>query len=137
MTFLDLLTDFPSLRPTLEEILDKLPPQQPRYYSHVTSPLASPTVLRFAFTLIRWQSPLASREKCGLCTDWIYRMSVRRGFIDPLSDGDATAIGEEEKAERRAKEHDGYYADLDHMHIFARPTRVRLHTSLRSSRVRA
>ena len=128
-TFLDLLIDYPSLQPPLEEVLDKLPPQQPRYYSHVTSPLASSTSLRFAFSLVRWRSPIKGRDRRGLCTDWLYRLSVGRGFVAPLEgEEERAALDREAEAERKALEREGYEAtkdDSEGVPVFARPTRVR------------
>lgn len=123
-TFIDLLNDFLSLQPPLEEILDKLPPQQPRYYSHVTSPLASPTTLRFAFSLVRWRSSLKGRSRRGICTDWLYRLSVRHGFVEAIDEEDTAILVHEAEAERRVKEQEGYEANTTTIPLFARPARV-------------
>jgi len=119
-SFVDLLVDYPSLNPPLEEVLDKLPLQQPRYYSHVTSPLASTTTIKFAFSLVRWKSPNKGRKRRGLCTDWLYRLSVNQGYISPLDDD---KNDEENSNIERATEitHKDEYVPL-----FARPTRVRI-----------
>lgn len=55
LCLLDLLALFPSAKPSLEALLSTLPALQPRYYSLTCSPLANPSVLSVAFSVVEYE----------------------------------------------------------------------------------
>lgn len=75
MTVLELLQAFPALCPKLPELLALLPAMPRRFYSLASSPLATPHVARFCFSVVAWHAdalkdPLHERgpQRWGLAT---------------------------------------------------------------------
>jgi len=69
---LDLLTFFPSCRPTIVHLADLITTISPRYYSVVSSPLTDPRVVRFAFSVVDFTvNDDEGRRKGGLCTSYL------------------------------------------------------------------
>ncbi|GMH32828.1 hypothetical protein BSKO_00662 [Bryopsis sp. KO-2023] len=68
-SLLDILSSFPSCKPSLAGLLDLLPPLPPRMYSVTTSQDAHPNKAQFAFTLAKFTTPYGARE--GVATSWM------------------------------------------------------------------
>lgn len=68
-SLLDILTDFPSAHPSLDMLVQQLPPLQPRSYSVVSAPIISPTRVRVAFSVAQYKARNEIRN--GLCTSWL------------------------------------------------------------------
>jgi methionine synthase reductase len=73
LNFVELLYLFPSCQPPLDHLLSLLPQLMPRFYSIATSPLADPTTIGIAFTVVdELIGPNTSIRRRGLCTNWLH-----------------------------------------------------------------
>eukprot|EP00963_Diacronema_lutheri_P007204 scaffold630_cov350-Pavlova_lutheri.AAC.15 len=67
---LDILKKFKSCAPTLESLLDTLPPLLPRMYSIANSPLRNPGSIQVAFSVFRYVTE-GGYLKRGVATNWL------------------------------------------------------------------
>lgn len=72
LSLIDILDCFPSCRPSLEFLLDLLPPLAPRMYSAASCISAHSQKVQFAFTLAKITTPKTHRE--GVATGWMNKI---------------------------------------------------------------
>merc|ERR1712146_127333 len=81
----ELLEQFPSCKVPLAQLVQMLPPLQPRYYSIASAPSTHPSEIHVAFSLVRYaveHPDSKSIERKGLCTNWLYRECATRQLIE-------------------------------------------------------
>lgn len=78
-SLLDILMSFPSCKPSLEGLLDLLPPLAPRMYSVTTCEQSHSGRVQFAFTLAKFTNPYGDRQ--GVATSWM------DGLLTPMLQG--------------------------------------------------
>ena len=75
VTFADVLTRYPSARPSLEHLVALIPCTRPRLYSIASSPrFVGPSVVELAIVILNWKSPSGVKRK-GTGTDYVRRLS--------------------------------------------------------------
>lgn len=84
LSLLDVLSYFPSCQPSLDYLLDLLPPLAPRHYSVTSCMDAHPGKVQFAFTLAKIKNATGTRE--GVATGWMN--NLLRPFLE--GNGDAS-----------------------------------------------
>ncbi|MEO6244688.1 MAG: sulfite reductase subunit alpha, partial [Opitutaceae bacterium] len=67
--FVDLLAEFPSARPTPQELVDQLRKLMPRLYSIASSPKAHPSDVHLTVAIVRYETN--SRERVGVCSTFL------------------------------------------------------------------
>jgi len=68
----EILDRFPSCKPSIQTLLQILPPQQPRYYSISSSPLVYANEIHFAYNILEYNCPKPYEQtKRGLCTSFL------------------------------------------------------------------
>jgi NADPH-ferrihemoprotein reductase len=78
----ELLELFPSCRPPLDHLLDRLPELQPRAYSIASSGRKDPTVFAVAFNVVNYKLKCGGVNgsfevsRAGLCTNWLHRLAA-------------------------------------------------------------
>ncbi|KAG2382676.1 hypothetical protein C9374_005256 [Naegleria lovaniensis] len=68
----DILSWYPSCKPSLSHLLQELPPLLPRYYSISSSPIKHPDEAHIAFSIIKFETPPPYHTiRHGSCTSWL------------------------------------------------------------------
>ncbi|CAK9297297.1 unnamed protein product, partial [Gordionus sp. m RMFG-2023] len=76
ISLLHILRAFPTCKPTLENLLENLPPLQPRAYSISNSPYEIHNKITFVFTLIQIPSDeYFPQKRFGLCTGYLANLA--------------------------------------------------------------
>lgn len=74
--FLDVLHTFTSCQPPLERLVEFLPRLQPRYFSAASSPLANPSHMRIAFSVVELpRRGWSKAQRLGVATGWFERVT--------------------------------------------------------------
>lgn len=69
-TYLEVLTDFSSVRVPLHRLLELIPRLRPRAFSIASSPLAHPGEVHLCVAVVSYKTRLR-RQKIGVCSSWI------------------------------------------------------------------
>lgn len=69
-TVLEILEEFPSVEPTIGQLVGMLPVNKPRYYSISSSPLLSPKVASVTISVVSGISP-TGRRHLGCCSNFL------------------------------------------------------------------
>jgi sulfite reductase alpha subunit-like flavoprotein len=72
-SFLDVLDDFDSARPSLDYLLDLFPKLQPRAFSISSSQHYNPSQLTISMVVVRYRSQ-TNRLRRGVCSSWISQL---------------------------------------------------------------
>jgi sulfite reductase (NADPH) flavoprotein alpha-component len=67
--FVDLLAEFPSARPTPQELVDQLRKLMPRLYSIASSPLVHPSDVHLTVAIVRYHTN--NRDRVGVCSTFL------------------------------------------------------------------
>ena len=67
--FIDVLTEFPSARPTPQELVEQMRRLVPRLYSIASSPLKHPTEIHLLVAVVRYMSN--NRPRLGVCSTYL------------------------------------------------------------------
>ena len=70
VTFEDVLRDFPSAHPSLEKLLEIIPPIKPRHYSIASSMKMHPNSVHLLVVLVSWETG-AKKSRFGHCTRYL------------------------------------------------------------------
>jgi len=70
VTFADILEEFPSARPPLEDLIRMLPAIKPRHYSIASSMNMHPTSVHLLVVLVSWETP-SGATRYGQCTRYL------------------------------------------------------------------
>ena len=79
-TFADVLTEFATAHPPVEELIDMIPPIMPRHYSISSSMKMHPNAVHLLVVAVEWETP-KGRKRVGQCTRYL-------ADLDPTKDGD-------------------------------------------------
>jgi len=80
VTFADVLREFQSARPTLEQLMDMVPPIKPRHYSISSSMKACPNSVHLLVVLVDWKTP-KGRSRYGQCTRYMSTLDPSKGDV--------------------------------------------------------
>lgn len=130
----EIFREFSTCRPPLAELLEKLPPLQPRFYSASSSPLAvqddsssssssqpKPNRFRFAFSVVDYKTPRGRRRR-GLCTSWLQSLCLQSGLLR-LDDAKSEELGSADQSTKSVEQIDKSERRYPEIALFPRPTR--------------
>jgi len=72
-TFFDLLKEFPSFHPPIQELVKLIPPIKPRHYSIASSNNVHPDSVHLLVVTVEWETPSGKKGK-GLCTRYLEQL---------------------------------------------------------------
>ena len=75
-SLLDLLVDYPSCKPPIEDLLEFLPALAPREYSVSSAQEVHTDEIHFAFSVVEYETPL-KRIRRGVATSWLSKLADR------------------------------------------------------------
>jgi len=73
-TFEDLLREFPSAKPSLEELLELIPPIKPRHYSIASSMKMHPDSVHLLVVVEDWKTP-SGKYRVGQCSGYLAKLT--------------------------------------------------------------
>jgi len=75
VTYVDLLKEFPSARPTLSQLIQMVDPIKPRHYSIASSQKMHPNSVHLLVVLVDWVTP-KGEKRFGQCTRYLSNLKV-------------------------------------------------------------
>ena len=75
LTYADILSKFPSAKPSLAMLLELVPTMKPRFYSIASSPLLSPDAIQLCVVGVDWKTP-SGAQRHGQCTSYLRRLQA-------------------------------------------------------------
>jgi len=88
LRFFELLQALSSCSPSVDELINALPPLSARYYSIASSPLSTPGKISIAFSVVKFTAPAIlfpesknvlrkERQLFGVCTNWLQDTNLK------------------------------------------------------------
>lgn len=74
-TTLELLSEFPSCKPSFIHVIELTTPTKPRYYSISSSPKQHPSTAHVTAVVVEYNTGTGRKHK-GVCTSWLARKNV-------------------------------------------------------------
>jgi len=74
LTYADILLEFTSARPTVEQLVDLIPAIKPRHYSIASSMKMHPNSVHLLIVLVDWTTPKSNKKRFGQCTRYLSQL---------------------------------------------------------------
>ncbi|RYG43543.1 hypothetical protein EON68_00240, partial [archaeon] len=85
LSLVELLSLFPSCKPTLAALFSALPPLMPRYYSIASSAVGNPCAITVAFTVVTYACTVTDATTAGAPLTCILRRGLATNYLERLA----------------------------------------------------